>query len=97
MFVLAFVPQFVNPNLGSVTTQMVGYGVWFALLTAVSFSLMGVFSSQLSSWLQNKPKVVSGLNIGAGITFVSSGLAVAFMRQRYAARGIADLLGYSKQ
>lgn len=82
MFVLAFVPQFVNPNLGSVTTQMVGYGVWFALLTALGFSLMGVFSSQLSSWLKNKPRVVSGLNIGAGITFVSSGLAVAFMRQR---------------
>ncbi len=82
MFVLAFVPQFVNPSLGSVTTQMIGYGVWFAVLTAVGFSLMGVFSSQLSEWFRNKPKLVSGLNIGAGITFVSSGLAVAFMKQR---------------
>lgn len=82
MFVLAFVPQFVNPNLGSVTIQMVGYGVWFAILTAVGFSLMGVFSSKLSNWLQSKPRVVSGLNVGAGVTFVSSGLAVAFMKQR---------------
>ncbi len=82
MFVLAFVPQFVNPQLGSVTVQMIGYGVWFALLTAIGFSLMGVFSSQLSEWLRNKPKLVSGLNIGAGVTFVSSGLAVAFMKQR---------------
>lgn len=41
MFVLAFIPQFVNPNLGSVTIQMLGYGVWFAVLTAVGFSLMG--------------------------------------------------------
>ncbi|MGP5309244.1 LysE family translocator [Vreelandella alkaliphila] len=82
MFVLAFVPQFVNPNLGSVTWQMIGYGVWFAILTAVGFSLMGVFSSRLSEWLRNKPKLVSGLNIGAGVTFVSSGLAVAFMKQR---------------
>ncbi|MBE3931597.1 LysE family translocator, partial [Vibrio parahaemolyticus] len=40
------------------------------------------FSSQLSEWFRNKPKLVSGLNIGAGITFVSSGLAVAFMKQR---------------
>ncbi|MGO2008556.1 LysE family translocator [Vreelandella alkaliphila] len=82
MFVLAFVPQFVNPNLGSVTWQMIGYGVWFAALTALGFSLMGVFSSRLSEWLRNKPKLVSGLNIGAGVTFVSSGLAVAFMKQR---------------
>ncbi|MBW3696159.1 LysE family translocator [Vibrio sp. T187] len=82
MFVLAFVPQFVNPQLGSVTTQMVGYGAWFALLTAIGFSLMGVFSSKLAGWLRSKPKLVSGLNIGAGVTFVSSGLAVAFMKQR---------------
>lgn len=65
MFVLAFIPQFVDPKFGSVTTQMIVYGIWFALLTAVGFSLMGVFSSKLSHWLQNKPKVVSGLNIGA--------------------------------
>lgn len=82
MFVLAFIPQFVNPNLGSVSLQMLAYGAWFALLTAVGFSLMGVFSSRLASWLRSRPKLVSGLNIGAGVTFVSSGLAVAFMKQR---------------
>ncbi|MCE2593640.1 LysE family translocator [Motilimonas cestriensis] len=82
LFVLAFVPQFVNPSLGSVSLQMMGYGVWFAVLTAIGFSLMGVFSAQLSGWLQNKPKLVAGLNIGAGVTFVASGLAVAFMKQR---------------
>lgn len=82
MFVLAFVPQFVQPSLGSVTVQMIGYGVWFAILTAIGFSLMGIFASQLSDWFQRKPRLVSGLNIGAGVTFVSSGLAVAFMKQR---------------
>ncbi|MBY4675330.1 LysE family translocator [Marinobacterium sp. CAU 1594] len=82
LFVLAFVPQFVNPELGSVTTQMLVYGGWFALLTAAGFALMGVFSARLSAWLQAKPKLVAGLNIGAGATFVSSGLAVALMKQR---------------
>lgn len=82
MFVLAFLPQFVNPSLGSVTAQMIGYGVWFALLTAIGFSLMGVFSSKLSHWLTHRPRLVSGLNIGAGVTFISSGLAIAFMKQR---------------
>ena len=82
LFVLAFIPQFVNPQLGSVTVQMVGYGVWFALLTAVGFSLMGVFSSQLAHWFKQKPRVVSALNIGGGLTFIGSGLAVALMRQK---------------
>lgn len=82
MFVLAFVPQFVNPELGSVTIQMVVYGSWFAFLTALGFSLMGVFSSQLTNWLKQRPKVVNGLNIGAGFTFITSGLAIAALKQR---------------
>ncbi|EGU35303.1 LysE family translocator [Vibrio scophthalmi] len=82
LFVLAFIPQFVNPALGSVSLQMMGYGVWFAFLTAIGFSLMGVFSSQLASWLKGKPKVVSALNIGGGMTFIGSGLAIALLRQR---------------
>ncbi len=82
LFVLAFVPQFVNPALGSVTLQMIGYGAWFAVLTAVGFSLMGVFASRLSGWLQRRPSVVAGLNIGAGLTFITSGLAVAALKQR---------------
>ena len=82
LFVLAFIPQFVNPELGSVTVQMIVYGLWFALLTAIGFALMGVFASRLAGWLQSKPRVVNGLNVGAGLTFVTSGLAVAFMKQR---------------
>ena len=82
LFVLAFIPQFVNPELGSVTSQMIVYGVWFALLTAVSFALMGIFASRLTGWLQQKPRVINGLNIGAGLTFITSGLAVAALKQR---------------
>lgn len=82
MFVLAFIPQFVNPELGSVTIQMIVYGVWFAFLTAVGFAMMGIFASKLAGWLHKKPNIVNGLNIGAGLTFIASGLAVAALKQR---------------
>lgn len=82
MFVLAFIPQFVNPELGSVTTQMIVYGIWFAILTGVGFSLMGCFSSKLTGWLQTRPKIINGLNIGEGLTFITSGLAVAALKHR---------------
>lgn len=82
MFVLAFIPQFVDPKLGSVSQQMLVYGVWFALLTAVGFALMGIFASKLSSFLASRPRLVSGMNISAGLTFISSGLAIAFMKQK---------------
>ncbi len=81
-FVLAFIPQFVSPERGSVTTQMLVYGCWFAFLTAAGFALMDVFSSRLSSWLRQKPHVVAGLNVGAGVAFVASGLSVAVLKQK---------------
>jgi len=80
LFVLAFIPQFVDPQLGAVSMQMLVYGAWFALLTSVGFSLMGVFSSKLVMWLKNKPKVVRYLNISAGVTFITSGLAIASLK-----------------
>jgi threonine/homoserine/homoserine lactone efflux protein len=43
---------------------------------------MGIFASRLASWLHEKPKVINGLNIGAGLTFITSGLAVAALKQR---------------
>lgn len=76
LFVLAFVPQFVDPVRGSVTLQMLAYGFWFALLTALGFALMGTFASRLARWLHARPRVVAGVNIGAGLTFITSGLAV---------------------
>ena len=82
LFVLAFLPQFVDPLRGSVTSQMLWYVCWFAFLTAAGFSLMGIFASKLSQWLRNRPRVVLGLNLGAGITFIASGLSVAALRQK---------------
>ena len=82
LFVLAFIPQFVSPDRGSVTLQMLVYGAWFAVLTAVGFALMGIFAHRLSSWLRSRPRVVAGLNVGAGIAFIASGLSVAALKQK---------------
>lgn len=82
LFVIAFIPQFVSPARGSVTWQMLGYGIWLAVLGVVVFALMGVFASRLSSWLRARPRVVAGLNVGAGLTFVASGLSIAALEQK---------------
>ncbi len=82
LFVLAFIPQFVSPERGSVTMQMLVYGLWFAFLTALGFALMGVFASRLSAWLRQRPRVIAAFNIGAGVAFVASGLSVAVLRQK---------------
>ncbi|XZG69611.1 LysE family translocator [Chitinibacteraceae bacterium HSL-7] len=81
-FVLAFLPQFVSPARGDVTTQMLVYGGWFALLTAIGFALMGISATSLLRWLQRRARVVAGLNIAAGLAFIASGLSIAALRQK---------------
>jgi threonine/homoserine/homoserine lactone efflux protein len=82
LFVLAFLPQFVSAGRGSVTVQMLVYGAIFAVMTAIIFSILGSMASKLSVWLQRHPRFGIGLNIGAGLTFIASGLSVLALKQR---------------
>ncbi|MGJ7507884.1 LysE family translocator [Variovorax sp. GT1P44] len=82
LFVLAFLPQFVSAGRGSVTMQMLVYGAIFAVMTAIIFSILGGMASQLSAWLQRHPRFGTGLNVGAGLTFIASGLSVLALKQR---------------
>lgn len=80
LFVLAFIPQFVSAERGAVEMQMLTYGVWLAVIAAVGLSLIGSFASALSQWLARRPLVVAGINIGAGLTFVVTGLSAAAIK-----------------
>lgn len=82
LFVLAFLPQFVDASRGSVPVQMLVYGSIFAVMTTLIFSLIGGFASRLAAWLQARPSMVKGLNIGAGVTFIAAGLSVLSLKQR---------------
>lgn len=84
LFVLAFVPQFVDATRGSVTTQMLVFGGIFALMTTLLFALMGVFANRLAAYLQQRPRVTTGLNLGAGVVFIASGLSVLALKSRSA-------------
>lgn len=82
LFVLAFLPQFVDAHRGSAVAQMLVLGAMFAVLTAIIFALMGAFASRLSAWLQQRPRMVRGVNIGAGLTLIAAGLSILALRQR---------------
>lgn len=82
LFVVAFIPQFTSPSRGSVPAQMLVYGAIFAVVTAVIFTVLASFAAQLSSWLMRRPRVVAGVNVGAGITFVAAGLSILALGRR---------------
>ncbi|MGR4070105.1 LysE family translocator [Billgrantia sp. C5P2] len=81
LFVLAFLPQFVSPVQGAVEWQSLVLGIWLVLLAFVTFTLLGIFSSFLSQWLQKSPRTILGLNLGAGAAFIAAGLSVALLER----------------
>lgn len=82
LFVIAFIPQFVSASRGSVSAQMLVYGLIFAVLTAAIFSVIGSFAAQLARWLQRRPRVTDWANIGAGLTFIAAGLSILALDRR---------------
>lgn len=85
LFVVAFIPQFTSPLRGSVPVQMLVYGAVFALLTALIFSVLACFASQLSAWLARRPRAVAAVNVSAGLTFIAAGLSILALDRRAAA------------
>jgi threonine/homoserine/homoserine lactone efflux protein len=80
LFVLAFLPQFVSAARGPVEVQMMTYGAWLAVIAAAGLFVIGSFASVLGNWLLRRPRVVAGINIGAGLTFVTTGLSAAAIK-----------------
>ena len=81
VFILAFIPQFIGQNTASVTSEMALLGSWFAFLTVLVFSFMGISSHMLTAWLRSRPRVVRGANMGAGVALVASGTSLVFAKQ----------------
>ncbi len=52
LFFLAFLPQFVTPDLGPVWQQMLIYGLLFTLQVVLVFGAVGLFAGGVNRWLQ---------------------------------------------
>ncbi len=82
LFVLAFIPQFVSAERGSVSIQMLVYGAIFAVLTAIIFPVLGSYAAKLSGWLARRPRATHWLNFGTGATFIASGISILALGRR---------------
>lgn len=74
LFFLAFLPQFTNPENGSVTLQIFILGGVFILVGFSIFSLIIMLAAKLGSWLKNSETAQKNLNRMAGMVFI--GLAI---------------------
>ena len=55
VFFLAFLPQFINPEKGQPTFQIIFLGLLFVGIAAISNSTYVLVSSKISNWLKNNP------------------------------------------
>jgi threonine/homoserine/homoserine lactone efflux protein len=70
IFFLAFLPQFANPEYGSMITQMLILGAVFMLVTLCVFGGIALAAGKVGAWLRNSQKAQMRMNRFAGLVFV---------------------------
>lgn len=74
VFFLAFLPQFVSADNGSVVEQVFMLGAIFMVLGLTSFIAISLAAGKLGNWLNRSEKAQLYLNRIAGVVFI--GLAI---------------------
>jgi len=81
MFFLAFLPQFVNPALGSETLQMVSLGALFSVFGFSFLFTVAYFSGAVGNWVASKPTLLKRIGWVSGGTLIALGLRLAFTQR----------------
>jgi len=81
IFFLAFLPQFVNPEAGSIPMQMILLGIIFMIVTIVVFGSIGYAGNILSIKLRENPKIVTYMNSLTSFVLLGLGLKLAFTQR----------------
>jgi threonine/homoserine/homoserine lactone efflux protein len=74
LFFMAFIPQFVNPESGSVAAQTTVLGTVFMFLTVIVFIAYGISAAMLRKWLVERPKIHRIVDWATGSLFVFLGI-----------------------
>lgn len=77
LFFLAFLPQFVNPALGSVSVQIVLLGGIFAGVAVISDSAYALLTGTMGNWIQGQTRFLSVQRWFSGGVYIALGLATA--------------------
>ncbi|MCV6637854.1 LysE family translocator [Candidatus Albibeggiatoa sp. nov. NOAA] len=77
IFFLAFLPQFVDVNAGSVTYQSLILGSLFTVATFIIFSSIALLAAKLSNWFTGSPTVQLALNRIVGVMFLGFAFKLA--------------------
>jgi threonine/homoserine/homoserine lactone efflux protein len=82
LFFVAFLPQFVNPNKGNESLQLISFGLFYIGLTAIVLITMGLYSGKIGSWMMRKKVIAKYMNKIAGSIMISLGIGLVFSKRR---------------
>lgn len=77
VFFLAFLPQFADPAIGSITVQMLMFGALFIVTTLLVFGAVAWFAGFFGEWLKRSEKAQIMMNRVAGTVFTGLALRLA--------------------
>lgn len=81
LFVLAFVPQFVDPSKGNVLAQFLALGAIMSLGGFVVNGLVGMFSGTVGRALTGSPKFQRGIGYATATIFTGLAARLAIMER----------------
>jgi threonine/homoserine/homoserine lactone efflux protein len=86
LFFYAFLPQFVDPERGSVALQSLFLGALFVSIALISDSLWGIAAGSAADWLRRRPRVVRAERWLSGGVFLGLGAFTALAGAHKAAK-----------
>ena len=81
LFVLAFIPQFVDPVRGPVLAQFLIFGGVLCVGGLVINGLVGVFAGGLGSKMARSPRLARALGLASGGIFAALAVRLAVMQR----------------
>jgi threonine/homoserine/homoserine lactone efflux protein len=81
LFFLAFLPQFVSRDSGSIPAQMLLLGLLFMAQAVVLFGALGYFAGGIGGFLLSRPRIARHFNWLTGGIFVALGLRIALVER----------------
>ncbi len=77
LFFMAVLPQFVSPDRGRVSVQLLVLGLVFVALAAVNDGVYGVAAGSVRRWLDRSPRRSTAVGAGSGLIMIGLGLRLA--------------------
>lgn len=81
LFFLAFLPQFVHPERGSVVAQLAVLGLVFVIMSAIYTALIALAAGQVAGWLTRHRSIGRWQGRVIGVIYLGLGVRMALQQR----------------